>query len=99
MSIYQHRWLYWGDVADWIQTPLCDIYISIVFDIPGNKAGTILSATIYKFFEALLAIMKTLADRARDNLKILKTQDLATDSANKVKSQEKLEENMKYLMR
>jgi DNA-binding CsgD family transcriptional regulator len=45
-----------------------------------------------------LAIIKTLADRARDNLKILKTQDLGTDSTNKVQSQVTLEENMKYLM-
>ena len=39
-----------------------------------------------------------LADRARDNFKIFKTQDSGTDSTNKVQSQEKLEENMKYLM-
>ena len=45
-----------------------------------------------------MAIKKTLADRAQDNLKILKTQDSGTDSTNKVQSQEKLEENMKYLM-
>ena len=45
-----------------------------------------------------MAIMKTLADRARDNLKIFKTQDSGTDSTNKVQSQEKLEEHMKYLM-
>ena len=86
------------DFADWVQTLFCDSYISIIFDITGNKAGTISSAIIYKFCEALLAIMKTLADRARDNLKIFKTQDSGTDSTNKVKSQEKLEENMKYLM-
>jgi hypothetical protein len=52
------------DFADWIQIPFCDSYISIIFDVTGNKAGTISRATIYKFFEALLAIMKTLADRA-----------------------------------
>ena len=42
--------------------------------------------------------MKTLADRTRGNLKFFKTQDSWTDSTNKVQSQEKLEENMKYLM-
>jgi len=42
--------------------------------------------------------MKMLADRARDNLKIFKTQDSGTDSTNKVQSQEKVEEHMKYLM-
>ena len=67
-----------------MQTPFCAIYISIVFDIPRNKAGTISSAIIYKFCEALLAIMKTLADRARGNLKIFKTQDSGTDNTNKV---------------
>ena len=45
-----------------------------------------------------MAIMKTLADRARGNLKIFKTQDSGTDNTNKVQSQEKLEEHMKYLM-
>ena len=74
------------DFADWVQTLFCDSYISIIFDITGNKAGTISSATIYKFCEALLAIMKTPADRARDNLKIFKTQDSGTDSTNKVQS-------------
>jgi DNA-binding CsgD family transcriptional regulator len=42
--------------------------------------------------------MKTFADRARYNLKIFKTQDSGTDSTNKVQYQEKLEEQMKYLM-
>ena len=81
-----------------IQTPFCESYISIIFDITGNKAGTISSAIIYKSCEALLAIMKTLADRARDNLKIFKTQDSGTDSKHKVQFQDKLEEHMKYLM-
>ncbi|MDA8561255.1 LuxR C-terminal-related transcriptional regulator [Nitrospinae bacterium] len=45
-----------------------------------------------------MAIIKTLADRARDNLKIFKTQGSGTDSTIKVQSQEKLEEHMKYLM-
>ena len=78
--------------------PFLHSYISIVFDITGNKAGTISSAIIYESCEALLAIMKTLADRARGNLKIFKTQDSGTDNTNKVQSQEKLEEHMKYLM-
>jgi DNA-binding CsgD family transcriptional regulator len=81
-----------------IQTPFCDSYISIIFDITGNKAGTISSATIYKFYEALLVSMKRLANRGRDNLKIFKTQDSGTDRTNKVQFQEKLEENVKYLM-
>ena len=45
-----------------------------------------------------MAIMKTLADRARDNLKIFKTQNSGTDSTHKVQSQDKLKEHMKYLM-
>ena len=45
-----------------------------------------------------MAIMKTLADRAWDNIKIFKTQDSGTDSTHKVQSQDKLEEHMKYLM-
>ena len=48
--------------------------------------------------DALIAIMKTLADRARDNLKIFKTQDSIRDRTNQIKSQEKLEEHVKYLM-
>ena len=42
--------------------------------------------------------MKTLADRARDNLKIFKTQDSLRDRTNNIKSQDKLEEHVKYLM-
>jgi hypothetical protein len=42
--------------------------------------------------------MKTFAERARDNLKIFKTQGSGTDSTNKMQSQEKIEEHMKYLM-
>jgi DNA-binding CsgD family transcriptional regulator len=45
-----------------------------------------------------LAIIKTLSDRARNNLKIFKTQDSGTDSMYKLQSQDKLEEHMKYLM-
>ena len=45
-----------------------------------------------------MAIMKTLADRTRGNLKIFKNQDSGTENTNKVQSQEKLEEYMKYLM-
>lgn len=48
--------------------------------------------------DALLAIMKTLSDRARDNLKIFKTQDSGRDRTHKVQSQDKLEEHVKYLM-
>ena len=48
--------------------------------------------------DALLAIMKTLADRARDNLKIFKTQDSLRDRTNNMKSQDKLKEHVKYLM-
>jgi CRP-like cAMP-binding protein len=48
--------------------------------------------------DALLAIMKMLADRARDNLKIFKTQDSLRDRTNNMKSQDKLEEHVKYLM-
>ena len=39
-----------------------------------------------------------LADRARDSLKIFQTQVSGTNSTYKVQSQDKLEENMKYLM-
>ena len=48
--------------------------------------------------DALLAIMKTLSDRARDDLKIFKTQDSGMDRTHKVQSQDKLEEHVKYLM-
>lgn len=48
--------------------------------------------------DALIAIMKTLADRARDNLKIFKTQDSIRDRTQQSKSKEKLEEHVKYLM-
>lgn len=48
--------------------------------------------------DVLLAIMKTLSDRARDNLKIFKTEDSGRDRTHKVDSQGKLEEHVKYLM-
>lgn len=48
--------------------------------------------------DALLAIMRTLSDRARDNLKIFKTQDSVRDRSVKAGSQGKLEEHVKYLM-
>ena len=43
--------------------------------------------------DALLAIMKTLSDRARDDLKIFKTQDSGMDRTHKVQSQDKLYQN------
>ena len=48
--------------------------------------------------DALMAIMKTLADRARDNLRIFKTKDSIRDRTNKEKSQDNLENHVKYLM-
>ncbi len=50
--------------------------------------------------DALMAIMKTLSDRARDNLKIFKAQDSARDRSDlgEVDAQGKLEEQVKYLM-
>ncbi len=48
--------------------------------------------------DALLAIMKTLSDRARDNLKIFKTQGSRRDRSHEVDSNEQLEEHVKYLM-
>ena len=48
--------------------------------------------------DALLAIMRTLSDRARDNLKIFKTQDSVRDRSKNAGSQDKLEEHVKYLM-
>jgi CRP/FNR family cyclic AMP-dependent transcriptional regulator len=48
--------------------------------------------------DALLAIMRTLSDRARDNLKIFKNQESLRDRTHKVKSEDKLEEHVKYLM-
>ena len=79
---------------------LKEIYNDWILAVAAYNAGprTISRAIIYKSCEALMAIMKMLAYRARDNLKIFKTQDSGTDSTNKVQSQEKLEENMKYLI-
>ncbi len=48
--------------------------------------------------DALLAIMRTLSDRARDNLKIFKAQDSVRDRSVKAGSQGNLEEHVKYLM-
>jgi DNA-binding CsgD family transcriptional regulator len=48
--------------------------------------------------DVLLAIMRTLSDRARDNLKIFKNQESLRDRTHKVKSEDKLEEHVKYLM-
>ena len=48
--------------------------------------------------DALLAIMKTLSDRARDNLKNFKSQALKRDRSNTVGAQNNLEEHVKYLM-
>lgn len=45
--------------------------------------------------DSLLAIMKTLSDRARDNLKIFQSPDSTRDRSSK---EEKLEEHVKYLM-
>ena len=48
--------------------------------------------------DSLLAIMKTLSDRARDNLKIFLSPDAKRDRSNDIGSSEKLEKHMKYLM-
>jgi CRP/FNR family transcriptional regulator, cyclic AMP receptor protein len=48
--------------------------------------------------DALLAIMRTLSDRARDNLRIFKTQDSVRDRSDKAGSQGQLEEHVMYLM-
>jgi len=48
--------------------------------------------------DALLAIMKTLSDRARDNLKIFNALGSGRDRSHKIKSQNRLEEHVKYLM-
>ncbi len=67
---------------------------SILLEITQEQFHTQLSTSS----DALLAIMKTLADRARDNLKIFKTQDSLRDRTHNAKSQDKLEEHVKYLM-
>lgn len=48
--------------------------------------------------DALLAIMKTLSDRARDNLKIFNAHGSNRDRSSKEESVKNLEEHVKYLM-
>ena len=48
--------------------------------------------------DALMAIMKTLSSRARENLKIFETHDLARDRVPEQESEDKLEHHVKFLM-
>lgn len=48
--------------------------------------------------DSLMAIMKTLSNRARDNLKIFEPQNSARDRLHGEEGQGKLEEHVKYLM-
>ena len=48
--------------------------------------------------ESLIALLKTLSSRARENLKIFETHDLAKDRVPELKSEDKLEHHVKYLM-
>jgi len=48
--------------------------------------------------DALMAIIKTVSSRARENLKIFDTHDLTRDQVPELKSEDKLEHHVKYLM-
>ena len=67
---------------------------SLLLEITQEQFQTKLSASP----DVLMAIMKTLSFRARENLKILESQDSGRVRSHQVEGEVKLEEHTKYLM-
>ena len=67
---------------------------SLLLEITQEQFRTKLSTSS----DALMAILKTLSSRARENLKILESHDSGRERSHGVQGENKLEEHTKYLM-